>query len=203
MKLYYTPGTSSLFPHIALREAGLAFEKIKVDEHTKLMDNGGDYRTVNHLGFVPALELDDGTVLTEGAAIVQYIADQVPEQQLAPPNGTLARTKLQSWLNFIASEVQMGCFCPLFHSATSDAAKTMYRERLAYRLAYLDRHLAQHDYLLGKEFSLADAYVFVVLNWARPARVDLSPYPHILAHRKRIGARPAARAAMQAEGLIF
>jgi glutathione S-transferase len=201
MKLYYTPGTSSLFPHIALHEAGLAFDRIKVDENTKLMDNGGDYRTVNPLGFVPALELDDGTVLTEGAAIVQYIADQVPAKQLAPPNGTLARSKLQSWLNFIASEIQMGCFCPLFHSTTSDTAKTMYRERLSNRLVHVDRHLAQNDYLLGKGFSLADAYVLVVLNWARSAKVDLSPYPHILSHRKRVGARPAVRTAMQAEGL--
>ena len=202
MKLYYTPGTSSLFPHIILHEAGLAFEKIKVDEHTKLMDNGGDYRAVNPLGFVPALELDDGTVLTEGAAIVQYIADQVPAKQLAPPNGKLERAKLQSWLNFIASEIQMGCFCPLFHSTTSDAAKTMYRDRLATRLGHVDRHLSQQEYVLGKHFSLADAYLLVVLNWARLLDVDLSPYPHVLAHRKRVGSRPAARAALQAEGLI-
>jgi glutathione S-transferase len=202
MKLYYTPGTSSLFPHIILREAGLAFEKIKVDEHTKLMNNGGDYRAINSLGFVPALELDDGTVLTEGAAIAQYIADQVPTKQLAPPHGTLERAKLHSWLNFIASEMQMGCFCPLFHSMTSEAAKTMYRERLASRLGHVDRHLSSQDYLLGKHFSLADPYLLVVLNWARLLDVDLSPYPRVRAHRKRVGARPAARAAMQAEGLI-
>jgi glutathione S-transferase len=202
MKLYYTPGTSSLFPHIILHEAGLAFEKTKVDEHTKLMDNGGDYRAVNPLGFVPALELNDGTVLTEGAAIVQYIADQVPEKQLAPPNGTLERAKLQSWLNFIASEMQMGCFCPLFHSTTSETAKTMYRERLASRLGHVDRHLSQKEYILGRQFSLADAYLLVVLNWARSVNVDLSPYAHVRAHRKRVGARPTARAAMQAEGLI-
>jgi glutathione S-transferase len=175
MKLYYTPGTSSLFPHIVLHEAGLAFEKIKVDEHTKLMDNGADYRTVNSLGYVPALELDDGTVLTEGTAIVQYIADQVPAKQLAPPNGTLERAKLQSWLTFIATEIQMGCFCPLFHPTTSDAAKTMYRKRLASRLSGVDRHLSQQQYMLGERFSLADAYLLVVLNWARPLDIDLSP----------------------------
>jgi glutathione S-transferase len=202
MKLYYTPGTSSLFPHIILHEAGLAFAKIKVDEHTKLMDNGGDYRAVNPLGFVPALELEDGTVLTEGAAIVQYIADQVPAKQVAPPNGTLERAKLQSWLNFIASEMQMGCFCPLFYSTTSEAAKAMYRERLASRLGHVDQHLSSQEYMLGKQFSLADPYLLVVLNWARPLDVDLSPYPHLLAHRKRVGARPAVRAAIQAEGLI-
>lgn len=202
MKLYYTPGTSSLFPHIVLHEAGLAFERTRVDEHTKLIDDGRDYRTINPLGFVPALELDDGTVLTEGAAIVQYIADQVPSKQLAAPNGTLERAKLQSWLNFIASEIQMGCFCPLFHATTSDAAKAMYRERLASRLGHVDRHLSQQQYMLGKQYSLADAYLLVVLNWARPANIDLSPYPHARAHRKGVGARPAARAAMQAEGLI-
>ena len=202
MKLYYTPGTSSLFPHIVLHEAGLAFEKIKVDEHTKLMDNGRDYRTVNALGFVPALGLDDGTVLTEGAAIVQYIADQVPAKQLAPPNGTLERAKLQSWLSFIASEMQMGCFCPLFHSTTSEAAKTMYRERLASRLGHVDRHLSSQDYMLGKQFSLADPYLFVVLNWARSANIDLSAYSHVRAHRKRIRARAGVHSAMQAEGLI-
>ena len=139
MKLFYTPGTSSLFPHIALHEACLAFKTIKVDEHTKLMEDGRDYRAVNQLGFVPALQLDDGTVLTEGVAIVQHIADQVPAKQLAPPNLTLARTQLQSWLNFIASEMQMGCFCPLFHPTTSEPAKTMYRERLASRLGHVDR----------------------------------------------------------------
>jgi glutathione S-transferase len=202
MKLYYTPGTSSLFPHIVLHEAGLAFARTKVDEHTKLMDDGGDYRTVNPLGFVPALELDDGTVLTEGAAIVQYIADRVPSKQLAPPNGTIERAKLQSWLNFIASEIQMGCFCPLLHSTTSDAAKTMYRERLASRLGHVDRHLSRQEYMLGRQYSLADGYLLVVLNWARSANIDLSPYPHVRAHRKRVGGRPAARAAMQAEGLI-
>jgi glutathione S-transferase len=201
MKLFYTPGTSSLFPHIALHEAGLAFEKIKVDEHTKLMDSGGDYRTVNPLGFVPALELDDGTILTEGVAIVQYIADKVPAKHLAPPNGTLERAKLQSWLNFIASEMQMGCFCPLFHTTTSDTARTMYRERLASRLGHVDRHLSQREYVLGN-FTLADAYLLVVLNWARSLNVDLSPYPHVLAHRKRVGARPAVRSALRAEGLI-
>jgi glutathione S-transferase len=201
MKLYYTPGTSSLFPHIVLHEAALPFEKIKVDEHSKLMEDGGNYRSVNPLSFVPALELDDRTVLTEGAAIAQYIADQAPARQLAPPNGTLARTKLQSWLNFIASEVQMGCFCPLFHASTSEPAKTMYRERLATRLGHVDRHLAQNQYMLGEHFSLADAYLFVVLNWSRSANVDLSPYPFVLAHRKHVGARPAVQAALRAEGL--
>ena len=202
MKLFYTPGTSSLFPHIVLYEAGLLFEKVKVDEHTKLTDNGVDYRTINPLGFVPALQLDDGTVITESAAIVQYIADQVPAKRLAPPNGTLDRTKLQSWLNFIVSEIQVGCFCPLFHAMTSSAAKTMYRERLASRVAHIDRHLAQNEYMLGENFSLADVYLFVVLNWSRLAKFDLSSHSRVLELCKKVGARPATRAAMQAEGLI-
>jgi glutathione S-transferase len=202
MRLFYSPGTSSLFPHIVLHEAGLAFEGIRVDEHTKIMANGEDYRTINPLGFVPALQLDEGTVITEGAAIAQYIADKVPAMHFAPPNGTLERTKLQSWLNFIASEIQMGCFCPLFHATTSDNAKTMYRERLGSRVAHIDRHLAQKEYLLGENFSLADAYLFVVLNWSRLADFDLSSYGRVMGLRKKVGARPAVRAAMRAEGLL-
>ena len=201
MRLFYTPATSSLFPHIILNEAALRCELIKVDEHTKLMDNGGDYRVINALGFVPALQLECGSILTEGVAIAQYIADLVPGKQLAPNNGTLARTKLQAWLNFIATEIQMGCFCPLFHPTTSAAAQAAYRERLASRLAYVDQHLEGKEYVLGPCFSLADAYLFVVSNWARTAKVDLSPHPRVLELRKRVAARPAVQAALRAEGL--
>jgi glutathione S-transferase len=150
------------------------------------MDNGGDYRMVNPLGFVPALELDDGTVLTEGAAIVQYIADQVPATQLAPPNGTLARSKFQSWLNFIASEVRWDASACSF----TPRLPTLQRRCTASvsRTPCLPRSTsAQNHYLLGNAFSLADAYVLVVLNWSRSAMVDLSPYPHLLEHRKRVG----------------
>ena len=136
----------------------------KVDEHTKLMQDGRDYRVINPLGFVPALELTDGTTLTEAVAIAQYIADQAPTKCLAPANGTLSRAKLQSWLNFIATEVQMGCFCQLFHPAAPEMMKVMHRERLAIRLGHIDGHLAHREYLLDERFSLADAYVFVVLN---------------------------------------
>jgi len=149
---------------------------------------------------VPALELTDGTVLTEGVAIAQYIADQTPAKQLAPPSGTLARTKLQSWLNFIATEVQMGCFCQLFHPAASESMKVEYRERLCIRLRHIERHLAHREYIMGERFSLADAYVFVVLNWSRTAAMDLSPFPHLLALRKRVRARPAVQEALRAEG---
>jgi glutathione S-transferase len=201
MKLYYMPGACSLSPHIVLNEAGLRFDKIKVDGKTKAMDTGGDYRSVNPLGYVPLLELDDGTRISEGPAIVQYIADKFPDKKLAPANGTAERTTLQSWLNFISTELHKS-FSPLFNPAMPDEAKKIFRERLATRFAHLDKHLAGKDYLLGKDFSVADAYLYVVSNWAQRVDVDLSPYANVLAYRKRVGARPAVEAAMKAEGLI-
>jgi glutathione S-transferase len=201
MKLYYRPGTSSLLPHIILVEAGLTFEAVRVDEHAK-DSGGGDYRTVNPLGYVPALQLDDGTVLTEAAAIAQFIADRAPGQSLAPPNGTLDRAKLQSWLNFISSELQLGCFCPIFDRELPQAAKSIFYRRLDNRLAHVEQHLAANAYLLGNAFSIADVYLFVVSNWARPASLDLSRYPRLLAHRKRVGARPAVQDVMRREDLM-
>jgi glutathione S-transferase len=201
MKLYYAPGACSLSPHIVLLEAGLPFDKVRIDNKTKTMDGAGDYRTVNPLGYVPLLELDDGTRLTEGPAIVQWLADKVPGKNLAPANGTIERTKLQSWLNFITSELHKS-FSPLFNAAMPEEAKAIFRERLAARFAHLDKHLAGNDYLLGKSFSVADAYLFVVTNWTNPLKIDLSPYPNLLAYRKRVAARPAVQAAMKAEGLI-
>ena len=201
MKLYYSPGACSLSPHIVLLEAGLPFEKVKADTKTKALEGGGDYKTINPLGYVPALQLDDGTILTEGPAIVQYIADKVPAKKLAPPNGTLERTKLQSWLNFITSELHKS-FSPLFNPAMPEEAKTYFRERLGTRFAHLDKHLASNDHLMGKDFSVADAYAFVVSNWAGRVDVDLSTYANVLAWRKRVGARPAVQAAMKAEGLV-
>jgi len=201
MKLYYSPGACSLSPHIVLNEAGLPFEKIKADTKTKVLPDGSDYRSVNPLGYVPLLELDDGTRITEGPAIVQYIADQVPAKKLAPPNGTMERVKLQTWLNFVTSELHKG-FSPLFNPSMPDEAKKIFRERLGTRFAYLDKHLAGNDYLMGKDFSVADAYAFVVSNWAGRVDVDLSSHANVLAWRKRVGARPAVQAAMKAEGLI-
>ena len=201
MKLYYSPGACSLSPHIVLQEAGLPFEKVKADTKTKVLPDGTDYKTINPLGYVPLLELDDGTRLTEGPAIVQYIADRVPDKRLAPPNGTLERTRLQMWLNFVTSELHKG-FSPLFNAAMPEEAKRIFRDRLGTRFAHLDKHLAGNDYLMGKDFSVADAYAFVVSNWAGRVDVDLSPYANVLAWRKRVGARPAVQAAMKAEGLI-
>jgi glutathione S-transferase len=201
MKLYYSPGACSLSPHIVLQEAGLPFQTIKADTKTKVLPDGTDYKTINPLGYVPLLELDDGTRLTEGPAIVQYIADKAPDKRLAPPNGTFERTKLQSWLNFVTSELHKG-FSPLFNPAMPEEAKKIFRERLGTRFAHIDKHLAGNDYLMGKDFSVADAYAFVVSNWAGRVDVDLSPYANVLAWRKRVGARPAVQAAMKAEGLI-
>ncbi len=202
MKLFYTPGSCSLLPHIALREAGLPFTAIKVDEHTKAIESGGDYRKVNPLGYVPALVLDEGTLLTEGVAIVQYIADQVPSKNLVPLNGTMERTRLQSWLNFFSSEMHKGGYSPLFYKGVPEAGKDVFRMRLVARYTHLNEHLKNNEYLLGREYSLADAHFFVVSNWSSWVNFDLSPYANVVSHHKRIGERAAVRAAMEAEGLI-
>jgi len=202
MRLYYIPGASSLFPHIVLVEAELPFNAVKVDEHTKAMDDGGDYLSVNPLGYVPALQLEDGTVLTETVAIAQYICDRASEKNLAPANGTLGRAKLQSWLNFIAAELHVGCVCPLFDRDIPVEVKAIFHRRLSSRLAYVEQCLAGNGYLLGSDFSIADVYLFVVSNWARSVNLDLRPYPGILALRKRIGLRPAVQEAMKTENLI-
>lgn len=201
MKLYYSPGACSLSPHIVLNEAALPFEKVRTDTRAKTIEGGGDFLQINPLGYVPVLELDDGTRLTEGPVIVQYIADKVPDKKLAPPNGTPERTRLQIWLNFTSSELHKG-FSPLFNQAMPEEAKKIFRERLGTRFAHLDRQLASNDYLMGKDFSVADAYAFVVSNWASRTDVDLSSHANVLAWRKRVGARPAVQAALKAEGFI-
>jgi glutathione S-transferase len=166
MKLFYAPGSSSLLPHIVLLEAGLPFTAVKIDEHTKVIEGGGDYRKANPLGYVPSLVLDDGTLLTEGPAIVQFIADKVPAKRLAPPNGTVERTKLQAWLNFFSSEMHKGAFGPLFYKGISEQSKEVFRRRLNARYAHLEQHLSYQEYLLGGDFTIADAHFFAVTNWA-------------------------------------
>ncbi len=200
MKLYYAPGVCSLSPHIILEEAGLKYTAVKTDIRAKTIEGGGDYKKTNPLGYVPALELDDGTILTEGPAIVQYIADRAPEKKLAPANGTLERYKLQSWLNFVSSEIHKG-FSPLFNAAMPEEAKKIARERLASRFEHLNAHLASNAYLMGQSFSLPDAYLFTTLRWTAPAKIDLTPYPNLVAYMKRVGDRPAVKSAMKAEGL--
>jgi glutathione S-transferase len=201
LKLYYSPGACSLSPHIALHEAGLTFQAIPAPTKTHKLPDGTDYYTINPLGYVPLLELDDGTRLTEGPAIVQYIADQVPDKQLAPANGTLARYQLQSWLTFIGTELHKG-FSPLFNPATPEEYKAMARERLAGRLRWVDGQLEGKAFLMGDTFSVADGYLFTVTNWAPRVGVDLAGLSRLLAWRERIAARPAVQAAMKAEGLL-
>lgn len=202
MRLYYSPGSSSLASHIALIEAGLPFETMRVDEHTKTMEGGGDYRRVHRLGYVPALLLDDGTLLTEGVAIMQHVAELARSRTLTPPAGTVERARLQAWLNFLSSEVHKAGFTPLFNPAMPEGAKRIFRDRLALRLSHLDRHLAVREHLLDTGYSVADAHCFVITSWANWVDVDLSPYPALRAHHGRIGTRPAVRAALAAEGMI-
>ncbi len=201
MKLYYKAGACSLSPHIVLREAGLDFELERVDLASKKTGSGGDYFGVNPTGYVPALALDDGQLLTEGPAIVQYLADLVPEKRLAPPAGTMERVRLQDWLNFIATELHKG-FSPLYNPRAPEEWKSVARELLAKRIALVAERLTGRDYLMGDAFTVADAYLFTVLNWAAFAKVDLSPWPVLGAYQARVAARPAVRAALLAEGLI-
>ena len=201
MKLYYSPGACSLSPHIALREAGIAFEAVKAPTKTHQLDDGTDYYSINPLGYVPLLELDDGARLREGPAIVQYIADLAPTRNLAPANGTLARYRLQEWLTFIGTEIHKG-FSPLFNPAFPDEVKAMARDKLAARLKWVDAELAGKQYLMGDHFSVADGYLFTTTNWAKPTGVDLSGFANLLAYRERVGARPAVQEAMRAEGLM-
>jgi glutathione S-transferase len=200
MKLYYSPGACSLSPHIVLREAGLAFEPVLAPTKTHKLQDGTDYYTINPLGYVPMLELDDGTRLREGPAIVQYVADQAPNKNLAPAAGTLPRYRLQEWLTFIGTEIHKS-FSPLFNPNMPEEGKQIYRDRIANRFAYVDKELAGKDYLMGEHFSVADAYLFTVTRWAKPMAIDLAPYPHLAAHQQRVAARPAVQEALKAEKL--
>ena len=201
MKLYYSPGACSLSPHIVLREAGLAFEPVMASTKTHKLQDGTDYYGINPKGYVPLLELDDGQRLTEGPAIIQYIADQAPDRQLAPANGTMARYRLQEWLNFITTELHK-TFSPLFNPAISEDAKGVFRTKLHERFKWVDGQLAGKQFLMGDQFSVADAYLFTVSNWGQHVGVDLAGYPDLVAYRGRIAARPAVQEAMKAEGLV-
>jgi len=200
MKLYYSPGACSLSPHIAMREAGLAFEPVLASTKSHKLQDGTDYYGINPLGYVPMLELDDGTRLREGPAIVQYIADLVPTRNLAPANGTLPRYRLQEWLTFIGTEVHKQ-FSPLFNPAMPEEVKKMQRDKLASRFQWLDGELKNKQYLMGDTFSVADGYLFTVTTWAPRVDVDLAPYPNLTAYRERVAARPAVQEAMKVEGL--
>lgn len=201
MKLYYSPGACSLSPHIVLHEAGLAFTAELASTKTHQLKDGTDYYSINPLGYVPLLVLNDGTQLSEGPAIVQYIADQAPDKQLAPANGSMARYQLQSLLNFISTELHKG-FSPLFNPATPADYKPAVIEKLLSRMAWVDGQLAGKPYLMGDTFTVADAYLFTVTGWGAYVKVDLSGFANISAHRARMAARPAVQAALRAEGLL-
>ena len=201
MKLYYSPGACSLSPHIALEESGLAFEAIAAPTKTHKLPDGTDYYTINPLGYVPLLVLDDGRQVREGPAILQYIADQVPAKQLAPANGTFERYKLQEWLNFIATELHKG-FSPLFTPGMPDEAKTLAKTRLISRLQWVDGELAKSAYLMGDAFTVADGYLFTVAGWSKHVGIDISGLANLGAYMARVGARPAVQNALRAEGLI-
>jgi len=200
MKLYYSPGACSLSPHIVLREAGLDFQAVKADLKAHKLEDGSDYYGVSPKGYVPLLELDNGERLTEGPAIVQYIADQVPAKKLAPANGTMARYRMQEWLNFITSELHKGIGF-MFGPAVEDA-KVMMRAKALDRLKWVDSQLEGKSYLMGDEFSVPDAYLFTVANWTKHAGIDISDLKNLGAFMARMAARPAVQAAMKAEGLI-
>ena len=201
MKLYYSPGACSLSPHIALHESGLAHTSVLASTKSHKLQDGTDYYTINALGYVPVLELDNGERLREGPAIVQYIADQVPAKNLAPANGSMARYRLQEWLTFIGTELHQG-FGPLFNPATPADYQPQVRERLLKRLQWIDGQLAGKPYLMGEQFTVADGYLFTVTNWAGFVGLDLSGLTHLAAYRARVGARPGVQAAMKAEGLL-
>jgi glutathione S-transferase len=200
MKLYYSPGACSLSPHIVLREAGLAFEPVLAPTKTHTLQDGTDYYTVNPLGYVPLLELDDGTRLREGPVIVQYVADLVPTKNLAPANGTLQRYRLQEWLTFIGTEIHK-TYSPLFNPNLPDEGKQIFRDKLASRYRWVNGELEGKNYLMGENFTCADAYLFAVTRWAKPLNLDLSSMPNVRAHLERVSARPAVQEALQEEGL--
>ena len=199
MKLYYLPGACSLSPHIVMREAGIPVELDKVDRAMRKTESGKDYLAVNPLGYVPALETPDG-VMREASVIVQWIADQKPAAKLAPPQGTPQRYKMQEWLNYISTELHKGT-SPLFHPKATDDWKAVVRERLGERYAYVDRHLAKNKFLMGDQFTVADAYLFTVAGWTKHVGIDLGKWPALKAYCERIAQRPAVQAALKAEGL--
>jgi glutathione S-transferase len=201
VKLYYSNGACSLSPHIVLRESGLPFTLVRASTKTHALDDGTDYYTINPKGSVPLLELDNGERLSEGPVIVQYIADHAPAANLAPPAGTMPRYRVQEWLNFITSELHKG-YSPLFRPTTPDEFKAIARENLKTKYAYVDAQLAGKDYLMGDRFSIPDAYLFTVTNWAGAVGLDLSAFRNVAAFMERMRARPAVQEALKAEGLI-
>ena len=200
MKLYYSPGACSLSPHIALLEAGLPHDLVKVDLRAKKLENGDDYLKVNPKGQVPALQLDSGEIVTEGPVIVQMIADRVGKD-LAPARDSVERYKLLEWLNFITAELHKN-FGPIFSPVLADDAKAFFKDRVIGKFKYIDSQLGGRDYLMGKQFTVADGYLFTMLSWADRMKFDLSAMPNLLAYKARVAARPKVQEALNREGLL-
>ena len=201
MKLYYSPGACSLSPHIALLEAGLPYDLVKVDVRAKKLENGDDYYQINPKGQVPALGLDNGEVMTEGPVIVQMIADKAPAKNLAPARDSAERYKLQEWLNFTTTELHKN-FSPLFNPAIPDEVKNFFKERIMGKFKYADEKLAGRDYLMGKQFTVADGYLYTMLRWADGNKMDLSGFKNLMAFKERVAARPKVQEALTKEGLM-
>ena len=200
MKLYYSPGACSLSPHIVATEAGIPVELEKVNLAEHKTESGQDFMKINPKGYVPALRLDDGSVLTEGPAIVQYLADQNPASGLAPKAGTIERYRLQEWLTFIGTELHKS-FGALFNKASSDEAKNTAKTNINKRLTYINDQLANRQFLLGSNFTVADAYAFTIINWTNFVGIDLKAYPNVAAYQARVGGRPKVYETLKAEGL--
>ncbi|MGE5514847.1 MAG: glutathione transferase GstA [Bacteroidota bacterium] len=201
MKLFYSPGACSLAAHMVAYEAGLALDLVKVDLSSHKTETGEDFFAINSKGYVPALRLADGAVLTENQAVLPYLADQAPQSGLMPAAGGLERYRVQEWLGFIGTELHKN-FGPLWNPAAAEAAKDAARAMLAKRFAWLDAQLADRAYLMGETFTVADCYAFVVLAWTGYHKLDMTPYPNLRAYQARIGARPAVQRALADEGLV-
>ena len=201
MKLYYSPGACSLSPHIALLEAGLPYDLVKVDVRAKKLENGDDFLKVNPKGQVPVLQLDNGELVTEGPVIVQIIADQASAKNLAPARDSAERYKLLEWLNFITAELHKN-FGPMFSPVLADEAKAFFKDRVMAKFKYIDSQMAGRDYLMGSHFTVADGYLFTMLSWADRMKFDLSAMPNLLAYKARVGARPKVQEALTKEGLM-
>lgn len=201
MKLYFTPGACSLAPHIALRESGLRFELEQVDLGTKETASGTDFLQLNPKGYVPALFLDDNSILTEVPVVLQFIADLKPESGLAPVAGSRERYRLQEWLNFVSTELHKG-LSPLFNPDLTCASRQMIRSAINTKFTFVDRHLENHEYLLNGQFTVADTYAFAIVQWKNYFDIDLAPWPNLAAYYARIANRPTVRGAMTAEGIL-
>jgi glutathione S-transferase len=200
MKLYFAPGACAMASQIVLREAGMKFDLVKVDLQAKKTADGQDYKKINPKGYVPCLQADNGEIFTEGAVILQWIADQVPDKKLLPKFGTKERYRAMEWLNFISTELHKG-LGSLFNKSLNDEARKVITEKIGSRLEFLNAHLKTQTWMLGNEFSVVDAYVFNIIRWSTSVKIDMAPYPAILGLMEKVGTRPSARASIEGEGL--